>query len=319
MTIALVTGATGFVGKHLCELLSQRGYLVRAALRTDRSLPSHVAEKVAVGEIGASTDWTDALRGVECVVHCAALAHIIGDQNHMSNRYMECNARGTETLARACAVAGVRRFVYLSSVKVNGESNAGSPFTRLDPPQPSDVYAVSKMQGEIHVAGIAGASSMEAAIVRSPLVYGPGVRANFLRLMRWVDSGVPLPLGCARNSRSLVSVGNLCDLLHRLLRDPIPRNTVFMVSDGEDLSTAELIRRIGAAMRRPARLLPVPVPALRIIGALTGRKAEIERLCGTLTVDISATCSDLGWRPPGSVDEGLARTAEWYFSRKAVA
>jgi nucleoside-diphosphate-sugar epimerase len=315
MKRVLVTGATGFVGRQLCELLSERGYRVRAALRTDRSFPIVVAESVVVGDIGANTDWAAALDGVECVVHCAALAHIIGDQRGLSNRYMECNARGTENLMQASVDAGVRRFVYLSSIKVNGEKSVKSPFSRLDTPNPGDDYAMSKWRAETRVVEIAGISSTEAAIVRPPLVYGPEVRANFLRLMRWVDSRVPLPLGLVENSRSLVSIWNLCDLVERLLRDSIPRNAVFMVSDGEDLSTTELIRRIGLAMDRPVKLIPVPVSVLRVLGALSGRKAEIERLCGTLTVDIASTCSELRWRPPISVDEGLARTARWYFSR----
>lgn len=319
MTRVLVTGATGFVGRQLCESLSQRDYRVRAALRTDCSLPIQAAETVVVGDIGAHTRWAAALDGVECVVHCAALVHIIGDQSGLSNRYMECNARGTESLVQACVDAGVRRFVYLSSIKVNGEKTEELPFSPLDRPNPSDAYAVSKQRAETRIVEIAGKSSLEAAIVRPPLVYGPEVRANFLRLMRWVDSRLPLPLGLVENSRSLVSVWNLCDLIERLLRDSIPRNSIFMVSDGEDLATTELIRRMASAMDRPATLIRAPVSVLRALCTLSGRKAEFERLCGSLTVDISLTCSELGWRPPMSVDEGLARTVRWYLSRKSGA
>jgi nucleoside-diphosphate-sugar epimerase len=315
LTRVLVTGATGFVGQRLCELLSQQGYCVRAAVRTDRYRSTHAAEKVVVGEIGALTDWSGALDGVECVVHCAARAHVIGDLRRESHRYMEANAYGTERLAKACVQAGIRRFVYLSSVKVNGERTRGLPFSRGDEPHPTDAYAVSKWIGETRLAEVAAASSMETAVVRSPLVYGPDVRANFLRLMRWVDSRLPLPFGRIENSRSLVSVWNLCDLIERLIRDAIPKDTVFMVSDGEDLSTPELIRRIGEAMGRRAKLLPVPVALLRCVAELAGRRAEFERLCGSLTVDMSSTCSELGWRPPVSVDEGLARTVHWYLSK----
>jgi nucleoside-diphosphate-sugar epimerase len=319
MIRVLVTGATGFVGRQLCDLLSRRNYRVRAALRTDRSLPLGVAETVIVGDIGAGTTWTRALDGIDCVVHCAALAHIIGDQSRLSNQYMETNARGTENLVRACADARVRRFVYLSSIKVNGEKTDGLPFSPLDTPNPSDAYAISKWMAETHVLKVAGVSSMETAIVRPPLVYGPEVRANFLRLMRWVDNRLPLPLGSAKNSRSLVSVWNLCDLIERLLRDSIPKNAVFMVSDGEDLSTRELICRMGLAMQRPVRLIPVPVSLLAVLATLIGRKPEFDRLCGTLTVDISSTCSELGWRPPILVDDGLARTARWFYSRNTEA
>ena len=174
---------------------------------------------------------------------------------------------------------------------------------------------MSKWAGEIRLAAVAVASTMETAIVRSPLVYGPRVRANFLRLMTLVERRIPLPLASVSNSRSLVSVWNLCDLIERLLRDAIPPNAVFMVSDGEDLSTPELLRRMGRAMGRPARLLPVPVTALRAAAAIAGRREEFERLCQSLTVDISTTRRELGWSPPLSVDEALARTARWYVSR----
>jgi nucleoside-diphosphate-sugar epimerase len=317
MTRVLITGATGFVGSQLCEALSRQGYVVRGAVRTDQPLFDKTAEKTVVGEIGALTEWGRALDGVECVVHCAARAHIAGDQRGQRHLYLEANAIGTERLAQACLAAGVRRFVFLSSIKVNGESTAQRPFSSLDRPNPRDPYAQSKWEGETRLKAVAAACAMQTAIVRSPLVYGPRVRANFLRLLRWVDGRVPLPFGAVKNSRSLVSVWNLCNLIERLLRDSIPKHGVFMVSDGADLSTPELIRKIGAALRRPARLLPVPVTVLRALGALSGRRAELERLCGSLIVDISSTCSELGWKPPLSVDEGLARTAAWYLARGA--
>ncbi|HMK86239.1 MAG TPA: NAD-dependent epimerase/dehydratase family protein [Steroidobacteraceae bacterium] len=315
MTAVLVTGATGLVGRPLCELLSRQGYEVRAALRTDNaSLPAAV-RPVVVGDIGSRTQWGEALDRVQLVVHCAARAHIMGARREESEQYMESNARGTEQLARACVEAGVQRFVYLSSVKVNGESTRGHPFSPADPPQPRDPYGLSKWAGETRLTAIAAGSAMEAAIVRSPLVYGPRVRANFLRLLRLVESGVPLPFGCIDNARSLVSVWNLCDLIERLLRAPRVASSVFMVCDGEDLSTPQLLRRIGAAMRRRVRLLPVPVAALRAAAALAGRREEVERLCGSLTVDISSTRGELGWSPPLTVDEGLARTVHWYLSK----
>jgi nucleoside-diphosphate-sugar epimerase len=314
VTRVLITGATGFVGRQLCESLSHQGYEVRAALRTDQNRSDYAAEHVVVGEIGDLTEWGAALEGMDCVVHCAARAHVAGDSRGESNRYMEANARGTERLATGCVRQGVRRFVYLSTVKVNGEKTLGRPFSRADEPKPMDAYAVSKWVGEARLAEIAAGSSMEIAVVRSPLVYGPNVRANFLRLLRLIDSRVPLPFGCIENSRSLVSLWNLCDLIARLIRGSIPKSAVFMVADGEDLSTPELVRRIGAAMRRRARLLPVPVAVLRALAAIGGRQAEFERLSGSLTVDISLTCSELGWTPPVSVDEGLARTVRWYLS-----
>jgi nucleoside-diphosphate-sugar epimerase len=241
---------------------------------------------------------------------------VIGDQLGEAELYMETNARGTGQLADACSQSGIRRFVYLSSVKVNGEgTGAGMRFCGTDEPRPADPYAVSKWIGEMKLAEIAAKSSMQTTVVRSPLVYGPGVRANFLRLLRWVHRRVPLPFANVQNSRSLVSVWNLCDLIERLLRDSIPIRSVFMVSDGEDLSTPELIRRIGRAMDRPARLIPVPLAVLRCATALTGRGAEFERLCGSLAVDMCATRTELGWHPSVSLDEGLSRTARWFVSK----
>lgn len=315
MSRVLVTGAAGFVGRQLCETLSGSGYAVRAALRTGVDIPRHALEHVVVGDIDRRTDWGAALDQVQLVVHCAARAHVMGDVKGESDRYMETNAYGTEQLASASVAAGVRRFVYLSSVKVNGERTTGRPFSREDEPRPAGPYGASKWAGESRLAAVAAESTMEMAIVRSPLVYGPRVRANFLRLLTLVERRIPLPLASISNARSLVSVWNLCDLIGRLLRDAIPENAVFMVSDGEDLSTPELLRRMGTAMRRPARLLPVPAAALRAAAAITGRREELERLCESLTVDISATRGELAWSPPVSVDEALARTVRWYVSK----
>jgi UDP-glucose 4-epimerase len=202
----------------------------------------------------------------------------------------------------------------VSSIKVNGESTIGRAYTRDDEPHPRDAYGWSKWHAEERVREIAKRTGMEAVIVRPPLVYGPGVRANFLRLLRWVDKERPLPLGAIRNSRSLVSVWNLCDLLVRLLERPAAPGRTWMVSDGEDLSTPELIRRIAGAMNRRARLVPVPVGVLDLLGKLTGRHAEVARLCSSLAVDIDQTRRELEWTPPMKVDEAIARTVNWYLS-----
>jgi nucleoside-diphosphate-sugar epimerase len=314
MMRVLVTGATGFVGHTLCDVLARSGYVVRAALRGDRSTPDGVSEISVVGEIGSTTDWQTALRGVDVVIHLAARAHLIHDSSVNSDLYLETNARGTERLANASAQAGIRRFVYLSSVKVNGEETTDRAFSSHDEPRPRDAYGTSKWFAENYVKEIAAKTAMEAVIVRSPLVYGSGVRANFLRLLRWADNEWPLPLGLIRNRRSLVSIWNLCDLLVRLLKHPIAAGRTWMVSDGEDLSTADLIERIAIAMNRRVRLLPVPEHMLHFIGALIGRKAEIVRLCGSLAVNIEETRHELGWSPPVSVDQALARTVSWYLS-----
>jgi UDP-4-keto-D-QuiNAc 4-reductase len=310
----LITGANGFVGRTLGETLAQSGYLVRAAYRNEQRAPVGNLESVLVGDITGSTDWTAALDGVDAVIHCAARAHVLSDDPRNSELYMETNARGTRQLAQAAVRASVRRFIYLSSVKVNGEETIGRAYTAEDVPQPRDPYGTSKWLGEKYLAEVAADTSMETAIVRSPLVYGPGVRANFLRLMRWVDKGVLLPLGTINNRRSLVSVWNLCDLLILLLKNTSTPGRTWMVSDCDDVSTATLVQRIGKAMNRPVRLLSVPPGLLRALGALTGKGAEVRRLCGSLVLDTARTRSELGWTPPLTMEQALERTVSWYLS-----
>jgi nucleoside-diphosphate-sugar epimerase len=229
-----------------------------------------------------------------------------------ANLYFETNDRGSERLANVAAQMQVARFVYLSSIKVNGEETPTRAYTSADEPHPQDDYGLSKWHAEQHVAAAAEHGGMAAVIVRPPLVYGPGVRANFLRLLRWVDHGWPLPLGAVRNARSLVNVWNLCDFLLLALKHPDAPGRTWLVSDGEDLSTPDLIRRIGAAMGRRVRLPPVPVAFLQLSAALVGRRGELARLCGSLAVDITQTRAQLGWFPCVSVDEALARTVAWY-------
>ena len=318
MTKVLVTGATGFVGRPLCETLVQSGYAVRAAVRTDRPVVPPAAEHVVVGSIDADTSWDAALEGVDSVLHLAATAHIVHDPSAHEQLYFDTNERGTRSLAQAAARRGVRRFVYLSSVKVNGEGVVGHAYSPRDPPNPQDAYGLSKWRGEQALTEIAESSDMEAVIVRSPLVYGPGVRANFLRLMQWVDRGRPLPLGAVDNRRSLVYVRNLCDLLTRSLTHPAASGRTWMVADGVDLSTPELIRSIGTAMHRSVHLLEVPLPLLRLCGRLLKRGAEVERLCGSLTVDSEPTRRELQWSPTVSTAEALARTVEWYSSESRL-
>jgi nucleoside-diphosphate-sugar epimerase len=276
-------------------------------------MPEHVPEFTVVGDIGPNTSWDEALAGVDAVVHLAARAHILNDAPENEDLYVQANTYGTERLAAAAAQVRVRRFVFLSSVKVNGENSRDRPYTAGDEPHPEDAYGASKCRAESSVTAIAAQTGLQAEIVRSPLVYGPGVRANFLRLLRWVDAGWPLPLGAICNRRSLVSVWNLCDLLVNLL-DNRAAGATWMVSDGEDLSTPELIRQIARSMGRPARLVPVPVGVLRAAGGLIGKQAEIARLCGSLAVDIAPTRARLGWAPPVSISDALSRTTSWYLS-----
>jgi nucleoside-diphosphate-sugar epimerase len=290
---------------------------VRAASRTHHALPG--GECVLIGDIGRSTDWSVAFAGgVDAVIHTAARVHVLRDTPDGARAHVETNEEGTRRLAEFAARSNVRRFIYLSSIKVNGERTTDRPFTARDAPSPRDPYGESKWRAEQSLHEISERTGMQVAIVRPPLVYGPNVRANFLRLMQWVDRSRPLPLGRVKNRRSLVSVWNLCDLLVALISHPDAAGRAWLVSDGEDLSTPALVRRIAAAMGRVARLVPVPLAALELLGTLTGRRSEIERLCGSLECDISETRSVLAWKPPVSVDEGIARTVSWYVASRGA-
>jgi nucleoside-diphosphate-sugar epimerase len=311
MSRVLVTGATGLIGRALSEKLASDGHRVRAALRVAGQMPPCVAEQVIVGALDAGTDWSAALDGVDAVVHLAARTHVLSDTAAQAELYSLTNAYATRSLVAAAARARVRRFVYVSSIKVNGEGSA-RPYATSDAPKPVDAYGKSKMLAESLLR--ADASEMEFAIVRPPLVYGPGVRANFLRLMQWIDGERPLPFGLVNNQRSLVNVWNVADLIARLVTHPRAPGEVWLVSDGEELSTRELVCRLAAALGRRPRLLPVPPIVLRCLGALAGRREDMRRLCDSLTVDISRTQELLEWVPPVSLDEGLARTVVWYRS-----
>jgi UDP-glucose 4-epimerase len=311
----LVTGATGFVGRALLPAL--RGMSVRAALRRPNAVLHPGLEGVLVGEIGPHTDWGAALDGVDAVVHLAAQVHVMRPTAGDRRLFELVNVAGTARLGDAAARAGVRRFVFLSSVKVNGEVTGEHPFRADDPPAPADDYARSKLEGERALARIAAASGMHAAFIRSPLVYGPGVRANFLRLLGWAYRGLPLPLASIDNARSLVSVWNLCDSIAATLTGAVPVDGPLMVSDGEDVSTSALLRLLARAMRRPSRLVPLPLPWLRALSAAAGAGAEFSRLCSSLQVDIGATRVRLGWTPPISLEEGLRRTATWYLAERS--
>jgi nucleoside-diphosphate-sugar epimerase len=312
LTRVLVTGASGFVGSVLCELLARSGYVVRATGRAVRPVSGAAAEHVLVGDLGGDPRWQEALAGVDVVVHLAARAHILDDPPANAPLYTKANALGTSNLAQQAAAAGVRQFVFLSSVKVNGEATTLRAFSSQDEPQPRDAYGASKWQGEQFATAIGQQSGMRVAIIRSPLIYGSGVKANFFRLMRWVDEEKPLPFAAVENRRSLVSVWNLCDLILRVVAGPTPAVGTWMVSDGRDLSTPELVRLLAAAMGRRARLFSIPVGMLRLLAAATAQRARVARLCGSLVVDISSTHAELGWSPPLSVEEGLARTARCY-------
>lgn len=310
----LVTGANGFVGRAVVARLERAGVAVTAAVRSaarSSLLPTRLVSTSAIGNIDGDTDWGLALEGVETVIHCAARVHVLSETaaNPLA-AFRVTNVEGSIALARQAARAGVRRFVNVSSIKVNGESTElGAPFRASDPPRPVDPYGISKLESELALTEISRASDMELVIVRPPLVYGPGVKANFLSMARWIARGVPLPFGrLLANRRSFVALENLVDLIDVCSRHPGASGRVFLVSDNDDLSTAELLRRTARALDVPARLLPVPPSLLRASAMIVGRSDLWQRLGGTLQVDISESRAILNWTPPVSVDEGL-RTA----------
>lgn len=302
----LVTGSAGFVGRALTErLVLLNEYRVFAGVRTDeRSVPAGALPRV-VDLQDASTDWSGALSGVTEVVHCAARVPGTGDQDEAE--YRRINVDGTLRLAKGAADAGVRRFVFLSSVKVNGEScPTGKPFTPANPPAPEDAYGRSKLEAERGILELARETEMEVVIVRAPLVYGPGVGGNFEVMRRWVTKGLPLPLGAIRNRRSLLGLRNLVDFLQICLQHPAAANRVWMVSDDDDVSTSELLRRLGRAVGRPARLVPVPAALIRLLAKAVGKPGVARRLCDSLQVDITETKFRLGWSPPVSMTDELS-------------
>lgn len=309
----LLTGAGGFVGNAVLADLAAHGYAVRAVTRRALSLPP-CAESFKLGTIDGATLWQPALSGIDTVIHSAARVHVMNDTDADSlAAFRRVNVDGTLNLARQAVAAGVRRFVYISSIKVNGEITLpGKPYRADDEPAPADPYGLSKMEAEVGLREVSACTGLEVVIIRPVLVYGPGVKANFLSMMRWLDKGVPLPLGAIDNRRSLVALDNLVDLVRTCMAHPAAANQTFLVSDDDDLSTTCLLRRMSQALGKPARLLPVPLPVLMLGAALTGRRALSQRLCGSLQVDIQKTRELLGWRPPVSVDEALAKVARHY-------
>lgn len=304
----LVTGANGFVGSALVGVLVEAGrFIVRAAVRHNGNDFSPGVERVSVGDLAADAVWQQALVSVNIVVHLAARVHVMCEAAaDPLAAFRQVNVDGTLNLARQAAEAGVQRFVFLSSVKVHGEGGS-KVYCETDPPATQDAYGISKHEAEVGLREIAAETGMAVVIIRAPLVYGPGVRANFQALMRVVAWGLPLPLGAIYNRRSIVALDNLLDLIVTCIEHPAAANELFLVSDGEDLSISDLVRRMARAMDRPTWLVPVPKVLLTACAALLGRRAVAQRLCGSLQVDISKTRELLGWTPPISVDEGLRR------------
>ena len=306
----IVTGATGFVGKALTDRLhNEARFVVSAAVRFESKAIDEGIKQCVLGDFMPGTDWGAALRGVEVVVHLAARVHLMRDTAaDPLKEFLHINTDGTLNLAGQAAAAGVDRFIYLSSIKVNGEAtHHGYPFAHNDLVAPQDPYGISKHKAEVGLREIARTTGMQVVIIRPTLVYGKGAKGNFKSLMELVVRGLPLPLASIDNRRSLVGIDNLVDFIVMCLEHPDGANETFLVSDGEDLSTPDLIRRMARAMNRPARLLPVPKSVLMAAATILGKGDMAQRLCGNLQVDISKSRTLLGWNPPISVDEGLRR------------
>ena len=316
----LITGANGFVGRPLCAELAQRGYQVRAAMRSLGRL-SATGERVAVGAIDGETDWSAALSGVDVVIHLAARVHVMQDRSaDPLAEFLKVNLYGTSNLAQQAARAGVKRFVYVSSVKVNGEqTTVNRPFVESDAPDPQDPYGISKWRAEQDLQRIAKETGLEVVIVRPPLVYGPGVKGNFVRLLAAIDRGIPLPLAGANNLRSLVYAGNLVDALIACATHPNAAGQTYLVSDGDDVSTAMLVDMIARSLGRSSRAFHFPPGLLRAAATLLGRAEQMDRLFGTLRLNDEKMCKELSWTAPFTLEQGLQATSDWYCAQRDIS
>jgi UDP-glucose 4-epimerase len=317
MNRILVTGANGFVGTVLCDQLVAEEFLIRGAFRSAKAAdcsPNNI-EKVIVGEINANTDWQETLKEVDIVVHLAARVHVMHEtDSDPLTAFERINTAGTLNLAKQAASSGIKRLIFLSTIKVNGEQTQQT-YSASDLVNPTDPYGLSKWHAEQALRTTRDKSGMEIVIIRPPLVYGPQVKGNFLRLVTLIDKGWPIPLASVNNKRSMVSVDNLCDLIKTCLFHSKADGELFLVSDGSDLSTPELIRLIANSMKKTVKLLPFPVAWLYFFAGLIHKRQEVERLCGSLQVDIQKNQEILDWQPPFSVAEGVRKTVAEYLNQ----
>lgn len=316
-TNVVVTGANGFVGQHLCRTLAAEGHRVTGFVRSGAEVSYLKTIRnlnlVVVDDYDDTAQYAGSLRGVDTVVHLAARVHVLHDTaTNPLEEFRRVNVVATKRLATVAAAAGVRRCVYVSSIKVNGETTNGHPFEPDDPPRFNDPYGQSKWEAEEALREIAASSGMEWAVVRPPLIYGPGVRGNFLALMNITKRGLPLPFGAIGNRRSLVSVFNCVDLLKTMLNHPRAAGKRFLVKDAEDISTSDLIRQIADGIKRRVYLVPVPTQILMAMGRLVSREELMTRLCSSLVVSTEKTTNELGWIAPMSLAAGITRTCEWF-------
>lgn len=312
MVDVLITGSGGFIGHRLGATLARHGHRVRRAVRS-RRISSPVDDVFVVGDIDADTDWRAALDGVEVVVHLAARAHVLRDAAHDPlAAFRRVNVAGTLNLAHQAVAARARRLVLLSSIGVNGAATHHRPFAPADPPAPHSPYALSKHEAEMGLKQVAHKTGLQVVVIRPPLVFGPHAPGNFGQLVRCLRTGLPLPLGAVNNRRSFVAIDNLVDLIETCTWHENAVGRTLFVSDGDDMSTPDLLRRLSRAMGKPVHLLPIPPGLLLACASLLGRKTMAQQLCGSLQVDISETRHLLGWSPPLTVDEGLRRAVHGF-------
>ncbi len=313
----LITGANGFIGSALCSKLFDVGHFVRSAVRSKKKITNLKAvESVEVGEVSLTTDWSQALEGVEVIIHLVSSADRFYDKTRDSlSKFRSVNVEGTKCLANAAVQAGIKRFIYISSIKVNGEET-GSPYTENSFCAPQDSYGLSKWEAEQELKMISAGTGMEIVILRPPMVYGTPAKSNFLRLVSLIKSGVPLPFACINNRRSMIYLGNLIDAIGLCVKKKEAANQTFLVSDGEDVSTPQLIRLIAMKMNIKPRVIPFPPILLKTAGKFFGKYAEVHRLISSLQIDSSKIRSMLRWKPPFSLEEGIKESVHNFVDMK---
>lgn len=310
----LVTGASGFIGGALCTHLVMQGFDVVGTVRRLSNAPVPGVDYHIVAECDDSAGWRDILLGVQVIVHCAARVHVMRDcaRNPLAE-FRRANMLGTQTLARVAARSGIRRLVFLSSIKVNGESTLpDAPFDEASPVNPHDPYAISKWEAEQALAHIAAETGLEVVVLRCPLVYGPGVKGNFLRLLQMTDRGIPLPFALAENHRSLIYLGNLTSAIAACLTHPAAAGKTYLLSDGKDVSIAQLITQMAQTLEKPVCLWTAPPSLMRLVAGLVRKSAEVDRLFGSLCIDSTKICGELGWSPTYTLEQGLVKTVQYF-------
>jgi nucleoside-diphosphate-sugar epimerase len=320
MKHVLITGVNGFVGRALAAKMIGEGWQVRGTIRESENTRSSMIriETVVISPIGPRTCWKEALEGIDTVIHLAARVHVMHETAaNPLKEFRITNSEGTAKLAQQAAGSGVKRFVFMSTIGVNGTCSGQTPYTENSIPAPHNPYSISKWEAEKHLTAISANAEMEIVVIRAPLVYGPGTPGNFLSLMHIVLKSFPLPFKSIDNRRSFLFVGNLVDALITCSTLPAAAGKTYLVSDGEDLSTPELISRVASAMGRPARLFPFPPAMLDFAGRLLGKSSAVERLIGSLQVDSSKIVRELGWKPPFTMEQGLADTVAWFMTLRA--